>query len=61
MALGLLGTVIGALWTVQGLGRLGGSMMTGEPVWVVIGPSVAVAGLVGIWLGLRARRRNAKS
>ncbi|MGC4748667.1 hypothetical protein ACLQ28_23885 [Micromonospora sp. DT201] len=58
LTLGLLAVVIGAVWTVQGLGYVSGSMMTDEKIWAVLGPLVALAGLVVIWLGLRSRRRN---
>ena len=58
LTLGLLAVVVGAVWTLQGLGQLGGSAMTGEPVWAVIGPVVIVAGLVLLGLGLRARNRR---
>ncbi|MEK8106722.1 hypothetical protein NKG94_18990 [Micromonospora sp. M12] len=57
LTLGLLAVVIGAVWTVQGLGYVGGSVMTDEKIWAVLGPVVALAGLVVIWLGLRSRRR----
>ncbi|MFM6847729.1 MAG: hypothetical protein ACKOVB_01320 [Terrabacter sp.] len=36
---------MGVLWTLQGLGYVGGSVMSGQVVWAVIGPIVAVAGL----------------
>ncbi|MGI5149071.1 hypothetical protein ACQEVC_22360 [Plantactinospora sp. CA-294935] len=61
LTLGLLAVVVGAVWTLQGLGRLGGSVMTGEPLWAVIGPVVVVAGLVLVVLGLRARGRGRPS
>ncbi|MEO3928094.1 hypothetical protein ABGB07_30135 [Micromonosporaceae bacterium B7E4] len=61
LTLGLLAVVVGAVWTLQGLGRLGGSAMTGEPLWAVIGPVVVVAGLVLVVLGLRARGRGRPS
>ncbi|GIG92577.1 hypothetical protein [Plantactinospora endophytica] len=61
LTLGLLAVVVGAVWTLQGLGRLGGSMMTGEPLWAVIGPVVVVGGLVLVVLGLRARNRGTPS
>ncbi|MDW5326018.1 hypothetical protein [Plantactinospora sp. KLBMP9567] len=61
LTLGLLAVVVGAVWTLQGLGRLGGSVMTGEPLWAVIGPAVVVAGLVLVVLGLRARGRGRPS
>ncbi|MCG5439423.1 hypothetical protein [Micromonospora foliorum] len=57
LTLGLLAVVIGAVWTVQGLGYVSGSVMTDEKIWAVIGPLVALAGLLVLWLGLRSRRR----
>jgi hypothetical protein len=33
------------VWTLQGLGVLGGSVMSGVTLWAVIGPVVALAGL----------------
>ncbi|MET8041010.1 hypothetical protein ABZU25_09095 [Micromonospora sp. NPDC005215] len=58
LTLGLVAVVIGAVWTVQGLGYVTGSVMTDERIWAVLGPLVALAGLVVLWLGLRSRRRN---
>ncbi|MEV1290174.1 hypothetical protein [Micromonospora sp. NPDC049679] len=58
LALGLLAVVVGALWTLQGLGYVNGSVMSGETLWALIGPIVSLAGLVVLWLGLRARRRT---
>jgi hypothetical protein len=60
LALGFLAVVLGAVWTMQGLGYLGGSAMTGERVWAVVGPVVALAGLVVIAAGLRSRRRRSR-
>ncbi|HEX2356148.1 MAG TPA: hypothetical protein VHI50_06770 [Micromonosporaceae bacterium] len=58
LALGLLAIVIGAVWTLQGLGYLEGSAMTGERAWAVVGPIVVLAGLVLVAVGLRARGRH---
>jgi hypothetical protein len=44
--------LIGALWTFQGLGVVGGSVMSGVTVWAIIGPIVAV---LGGWLALTGR------
>ena len=43
--LGVLLLLVGALWTLQGLGYVRGSAMSGVTLWAVIGPIVAVAGL----------------
>jgi hypothetical protein len=58
LTLGLLAVVVGAVWTLQGLGYVGGSVMSGVTLWAIVGPIVAVAGLVLIVVGLRARSRG---
>ncbi|MEO3778650.1 hypothetical protein ABGB16_17720 [Micromonospora sp. B11E3] len=58
LTLGLLAVVVGAVWTVQGLGYVAGSLMTDHRIWVLIGPLVILVGLVAIWRGLRARRHR---
>jgi hypothetical protein len=49
---GVLLVLLGGLWTLQGLGVVGGSFMTGSTTWLVIG-IVVVA--VGIFLLTRRR------
>jgi hypothetical protein len=56
VVIGLLAALAGLVWTLQGLGYVGGSFMSGATVWAVIGPIVAFLGLVLITLGLRRRR-----
>ena len=48
--------VFGVLFTLQGVGIVGGSAMTGDTTWAVIGPILAVVGLL---LGAWALRRRA--
>jgi heme A synthase len=48
--------VLGVLFTLQGIGLVGGSVMTGDRTWAVIGPVLAVIGVV---LGGWALRRRA--
>jgi len=59
LVIGLLAVLMGAVWTLQGLGVLGtdGVGMTGNKLWAVIGPIVAVVGLVMAVLGGRSLRR----
>ena len=52
---GLIG-ITGIVWTLQGLGYVTGSFMTGATLWAVIGPVAAVAGLALIAFGLLRRR-----
>ncbi|MFC8845454.1 MULTISPECIES: hypothetical protein [unclassified Micromonospora] len=58
LALGLLAVVVGAVWTVQGLGYVGGSVMTDQRFWALLGPVLVLIGLATLWYGLRARRRR---
>ena len=44
--LGIVLVAVGALWTLQGLGVVGGSVMSGSTMWAVIGPIVAIVGIV---------------
>lgn len=57
LVVGGVAILIGVVWTLQGVGSLGGSAMTGERIWAVIGPLVALAGLVAVAVALRTRRR----
>jgi hypothetical protein len=57
MVVGLLAVVLGGLWTLQGLDVVGGSVMSGVSLWAIIGPVVAVAGLLLIVVGVRRRTR----
>ena len=56
IGLGALLTVAGVIFTLQGLGDLGGSPMTGVTLWAVVGPIAAVIGLTMAIAGLRRRR-----
>jgi hypothetical protein len=57
VVIGLVAVLAGLVWTLQGLGYVGGSFMSGATVWAVIGPIVLLVGLALITLGLRSRRR----
>jgi hypothetical protein len=58
LVLGIVLVLAGAVWTLQGLGVLGGSSMSNDTKWAVIGPVVALAGLVVTFAGGRARGRR---
>ncbi len=57
MVIGILAVIVGIVWTLQGLNILGGSFMSGQTMYVVIGPIVAVVGVILVVFG--ARRRSA--
>jgi hypothetical protein len=55
LIVGILLVLMGAVWTLQGLDIMGGSGMSGNKMWAVIGPIVAIAGLILAGIGLRKR------
>ena len=55
IALGGVMVLTGALWTAQGLGYVGGSPMTDQTVWAIIGPLVAGLGVALAIVGVRRR------
>jgi hypothetical protein len=57
VALGAFLVLIGVFWFLQGIDVLGGSVMSGVTLWAVVGPVVAVVGLVLAVSGLRGRGR----
>jgi len=56
IAVGVVLALMGVVFTFQGLGYLAGSPMTGVTLWAIVGPIVAVVGLVLIGAGARTRR-----
>jgi hypothetical protein len=55
VGVGLLITVAGVIFTLQGVGTMGGSVMSGVTFWAVAGPVIALAGLAMVAVGLRRR------
>jgi len=53
IGLGILLVLVGALWTLQGLGVVGGSVMSGVTLWAIIGPLVVLAGIALVVTGRR--------
>jgi hypothetical protein len=52
---GFVLALAGVIFTLQGVGVLGGSVMSGITFWAVAGPVIVVAGLVLTAIGLRDR------
>jgi hypothetical protein len=59
IGIGLLATIAGIIFALQGVGVLGGSAMSGTTLWAVLGPLIALAGIALAALGLR-RTRSAR-
>jgi hypothetical protein len=49
----MLIVIAGVVWTLQGLGFIKGSVMTGVTLWALIGPVIALGGLAVTVTGLR--------
>jgi hypothetical protein len=54
--IGVVLVLVGGLWTLQGLGVVGGSFMTGSTAWLVIGLVTVAMGLV-LLVPRRSRQR----
>ncbi|HEX5441515.1 MAG TPA: hypothetical protein VFW76_11575 [Ktedonobacterales bacterium] len=59
LILGALALAVGVVWTLQGLNVIGGSVMSGNPTWAIIGPIVAIVGLALLAVGAGVGRRRA--
>jgi len=53
---GAVCVLVGGVWSLQGIGVIGGSFMTSSSTWLVIGVIVAVAGLALLLVAARGAR-----
>jgi hypothetical protein len=53
---GVVLLVAGIFWALQGFGVIGGGFMSGNSMWAIIGPVVAIAGLLLAFFGVRRSR-----
>jgi hypothetical protein len=58
VGVGVLLALMGSIFTLQGLGVLAGSGMTGKTLWAILGPIVA---LIGVALVIGAVRRSRRA
>ena len=56
VVLGVLVSLAGAVWTLQGAGFILGSFMSNDPTWIWIGAVTAVVGLGILAFGIRSGR-----
>jgi F0F1-type ATP synthase assembly protein I len=54
LAIALLLALVGIVWIGQGVGIIGGSFMTGSPLWAVVG--AVLLGLAALVLAIERRR-----
>ena len=59
---GVILAAVGLVWTLQGMNVIGGSAMSGSPLWATIGPIVLLIGLglIAIAIANAARRRGSR-
>ena len=53
---GVVLVLLGLLWTLQGIGVIEGSSMSGTTTWSIIGPIVLLVGAFVMSVGIRGRR-----
>jgi hypothetical protein len=58
IAFAVLLIAIGTIWTLQGLGYLEGSSMSGSRLWATVGPIVAAFGVSLIYVAIRGPRKR---
>ena len=58
LIVGGLMALMGGVWTVQGVGILPGSFMTGQTFWAVVGSLTLVAGGILAFFGFRLDKRR---
>ena len=57
VVVGVVLVLLGLLWTLQGIGVIEGSSMSGTTTWSIIGPIVLLVGGFVVAAGIRGRRR----
>ena len=55
---GVILSLAGLVWTLQGLNVVRGSAMSGSSLWATVGPIVLVIGLVLIGIAIARRRKR---
>ena len=56
IVVGVLVALAGVVFTLQGLNVMGNSAMSGQTIWAVLGPVIAIVGLIVATLGARRGR-----
>ena len=56
IVVGVLVALAGVVFTLQGLNVMGNSAMSGHTVWAVLGPVIAIVGLIVATFGVRQGR-----
>ena len=57
-AFGLLLTVLGVVFALQGLGYIDGSSMSGKSIWAILGPVIAGLGVSLLYVTFRGPQKR---
>ena len=52
--------LVGSIFLLQGIGLLGGSRMTGDSTWAIVGTAMLAAALLLAWSAYRSRATRAR-
>jgi hypothetical protein len=55
VGVGVVLILLGGLWMLQGVGVLGGSLMSGQTFWAIVGLILLIIGIALCVFGLRRR------
>jgi uncharacterized membrane protein SirB2 len=55
VGVGIVLILLGGLWTLQGVGLVTGSVMTGQTFWATVGTILLIVGIMLCAIGLRRR------
>ena len=55
LVIGIVALAAGIIWTLQGFNVLRGSVMSGQTMWQIIGPIVALIGAILVIFSARSR------
>jgi hypothetical protein len=55
LVIGIIALAAGIIWTLQGFNVLRGSVMSGQTMWQIIGPIVALIGAILVIFTARGR------
>jgi len=55
IVIGVLAVLAGVVWTLQGLNIIRGTDMSDDSTWAIVGPIVAVVGMLVFLFGVRRR------
>jgi len=56
--IGIVLLLVGLLWILQGFNVIGGSVMSGQSIWVLLGLVAGIVGTILLFVAYRPRTRT---